>query len=260
MSSLKKMLSVLDLFTVERPSMSADEIAAALGLARTTCYRYIRELAQAGLLVSSGGLYSLGHRIIRLDHQIRECDPLIGAARPLMKRMAAETGAGALLSCIYGDEIVNIHLESGDETPQQLLGRGRVMPLFRTATSRVILAALPRSRLKRLYEQHGSTAAEADWTRLSRGLAEVRRQGYWVSHGEMEGALEGIAAPVLGAPRDVAPAALSLVFRPERYRMFDEQRLGAELAACGQAIGAELSRQATAEAAAHAGAAELSPA
>ena len=60
---------------------SDDEIAAALGLARTTCYRYVRELAQAGLLVSGGGRYSLGHRIIRLDHQIRECDPLIGAAK-----------------------------------------------------------------------------------------------------------------------------------------------------------------------------------
>ncbi|MGE0798314.1 MAG: IclR family transcriptional regulator [Lautropia sp.] len=218
----------------------------------STCYRYIRELAQAGLLSSSGGLYSLGHRIIRLDHQIRECDPLIGAARPFMQRLAGATGAGALLSSIYGDEIVNIHLESGDETPQQLLGRGRVMPLFRTATSRVIVATLPRGRLKRLYRQYGpgaaqSTASEttaSDWTRFSRGLAETRRQGWWVSHGEMEGSLEGIAAPVLGAPRDVAPAAVSLVFRPERYRMFDERRLGTELAACGRAIGAELSRRA----------------
>jgi DNA-binding IclR family transcriptional regulator len=240
MSSLRKMLSVLDLFKDDKPSMSADEIGAALGLARTTCYRYVRELAHAGLLVSSGGRYFLGHRIIQLDHQIRTSDPLINAARPLMKRWVQETGAVVLLTSIYASEIVNIHVESGEDMPSQLLGRGRAMPLFRTATSRAILAALPRARLKRLHAAQQGVELES-WTELNRSLNALRQQGYGVSHGEMAGALDGISAPIVGAPRDVPPAAISLVFRPERYRMFDERHLGLELAAGGRAIGEALS-------------------
>jgi len=239
------MLSILDLFTIERPAMTVDEMAAAIGVPRTTCYRYTRELAGAGLLSSGGGMYRLGHRIVQLDHQLREHDPLIVASLPLLQRLASETGASAMVSGLYGDKIVNIHLESSEPAPQQLLGRGREMPLFRTATSMAILSSLPRTRLMKLQRTHRDEAP--NWSTLVRNTGQARRQGYCVSHGELVVGLVGLAAPVLGAPRDMAPAALSLIFDSRHFRRFDEAQLGIELAHCGRTIGTKLSAPATSE-------------
>ena len=75
MSSLTRMLSVLDLFSRDHMALTAEQIAEELKLTRTTSYRYIGELMQAGLLVSTMGVYTLGPRIIQLDYRIRESDP-----------------------------------------------------------------------------------------------------------------------------------------------------------------------------------------
>ncbi|MFC6947214.1 hypothetical protein ACFQI9_21485 [Paraburkholderia dipogonis] len=39
--------------------MTAEAIAEHMSFSRTTCYRYVRELANVGLLVSHNGVYSL---------------------------------------------------------------------------------------------------------------------------------------------------------------------------------------------------------
>src|SRR5690606_430214 len=78
MSSLTKMLSVLDIFSSENPSWTIEEMAEHLGYAVPTMYRYVKELTKAGLLRNiSAARYGLGTRIIELDYQIRNADPLI---------------------------------------------------------------------------------------------------------------------------------------------------------------------------------------
>ena len=67
MSSLARMLSILDLFGARAPVLSAEEIIARRNYSRPTGYRYVRELVAAGLLVRAPGGYSLGPRIIELD-------------------------------------------------------------------------------------------------------------------------------------------------------------------------------------------------
>lgn len=44
MSSLTRMLSILDLFSSTDMSMTAESIAERMGFTRTTCYRYVKEL------------------------------------------------------------------------------------------------------------------------------------------------------------------------------------------------------------------------
>ena len=87
------MLGLLDVFTREAPSWSADALIHAAGISRSTAYRYIRALSAAGLLSAvADGHYVLGPRITELDRQIRQCDPLYNAAGPIMKRLVTATG------------------------------------------------------------------------------------------------------------------------------------------------------------------------
>ena len=127
MSSLTKMLNVLDLFTPEHPSWTIEEMAEHLGYAVPTMYRYARELNNAGLLRhSSGACYVLGSRIIELDYQIRNIDPLIQASSQAMRSLAEKSGSDVVLGTIYADRIITISHFFGEENLKISYVRGKL--------------------------------------------------------------------------------------------------------------------------------------
>nr|WP_255719448.1 IclR family transcriptional regulator [Pelomonas sp. P8] len=230
---MTRMLSVLDLFSRDHTTMTAEQIADALALTRTTCYRYTRELTQAGLLVSHGGQFMLGPRIIELDYRMLESDPLINAGGPIVSELADAMGATGLLTAIYNDHVVNVFAHSGSPRPLPLsFGRGTTMPMFKSSTSKVLLSMMNRGRLMRLWEKHQHTpdcqTIGADWKTFWRTLQEIRQRGYAASFGELTPALAGISAPVTFNGAEVA-GCMSLVFLRDYFDRFDLQLLGTRL-------------------------------
>lgn len=226
MSSLARMLAVLDAFGDGHLVLTADQICARTGYAVATGYRYIRQLCDAGLLVRLPNGYAPGPRIIEWDYMVRSHDPLLAHSREVIAALVADTGLELLLSQLYGDRVVNVHYEhSAHNTPLQF-GRGRVMPLFRGSTSRVILAHMPARQLRRVYDQHQGEAdvqrLGADWKAFSKALAEVRKQGWAVSTGEVLDATKvGIAAPIFGERGHVL-GSLTLIGNAARLQVFRE--------------------------------------
>jgi DNA-binding IclR family transcriptional regulator len=93
-SGMARVLAILDVFSRERSSWSPEEINQALGYSRPTGYRYVKELVGAGLLQkTSAGRYSLGPRIIELDYEIRQSDPILIASTNIMAELAAQTSS-----------------------------------------------------------------------------------------------------------------------------------------------------------------------
>lgn len=202
-SSLSRTLALLDLFTPERMVWSAEAMIDHCGCSRPTGYRYIRELVETGLLVRFGdGFYSLGPRVVELDLLIRQADPLLSAGLPTMRDIVARTGIDINLIRRYDERIVTIHQEGGNDRLPIFFGRGRRMPLLRGAGSKVIIAHLPRNRLRRIYESDPDRAARANygenWLEFRETMSVIRRAGYAVSHGELEGGFAGVAAPIFG--------------------------------------------------------------
>ena len=229
MSSLRRMLAILDLFTEDAPVWTAEDLTDRLGYSRPTGYRYVRELVAAGLLLRlTGGLYHLGPRIIELDHQIRATDPVLNAGLPIMKALAEQTGCHVLLASIYGEQVLNIHHEPGLEPLRLRFSRGVPMPLVRGATSKAILAHLPRVRLKRIFEKHAKAIAQANlggtWDEFRRALASIRKQGYSYTGGELDPPNVGIAAPVFAADGEVL-GAVSFVTLDRRWAILDQAQL-----------------------------------
>jgi DNA-binding IclR family transcriptional regulator len=233
------MLSVLDLFSREHTTMTAEQIAESLGLTRTTCYRYTRELGHAGLLVSDGGQFMLGPRIIELDHRIIQSDPLLNAGRPIVTALADSLGATGLLTTCYDDRIINVFEHEATTTRLPVsFGRGTTMPLFRSSTSKAILASMSRSRLKRLWkEHHGEADCQAigqDWLSFWKALQAIKRQGLCVSTGELDMGMSGISSPILFGTGEVA-GCVSLVFAAEDFKVYEPELLGGRLrTAAGQ--------------------------
>jgi DNA-binding IclR family transcriptional regulator len=227
------MLSVLDLFSRHHTTMTAEQIAESLGLTRTTCYRYTRELSRAGLLVSDGGHFMLGPRIIELDHRIIESDPLLNAGRSVITALAESLGATGLLSTSYDDRIINVFEHEGSLSRLPLsFGRGTTMPTFRSSSSKVILASMSRGRLKRLWNQHQEEPdcrrIGEDWLSFWKNLQLIKRQGYWTSIGEVDKGLAGVSAPILFVTGEVA-GSMSLVFALDDFRLYETELLGARL-------------------------------
>lgn len=227
------MLSVLDLFSRDHTTMTAEQIAESLALTRTTCYRYTRELTQSGLLVSHGGRFMLGPRIIELDHRMIQSDPLINAGGPVVAALADAVGATGLLTAGYSDHVVNVfaHVASPRPLPMSF-GRGTTMPMFRSSTSKVLLAGLSRGRLRRVWERHehepDCRAIGEDWKAFWRALQEIHQQGYAASFGELNTGLAGISAPVSFGDGEIA-GCMSLIFLREEFERFDVQLLAARL-------------------------------
>jgi DNA-binding IclR family transcriptional regulator len=199
-SGLTKAVSVLDAFSDGSPVLSAEQICARNGYATATGYRYIRDMCEAGLMVRLPQGYAPGPRIIEWDYMIRANDPMLRNSRDLVSELVANTGLELLISQLYGDRIVNVYYEHSAANEMLELGRGRVMPLFRGASSRVILAAMTQRHQRRLFEAHRDMpdvkAIGAQWKTFSAALEKVCAQGYWVSAGELQPEKTGVSAPV----------------------------------------------------------------
>lgn len=226
-SSLGRTLAVLDAFTLAAPRWTVDGLTAALGFARSTTYRYVKELCEAGLLApAGGGGYVLGPRIIELDRLIRRCDPLLAASRDVMRGMLADCGNDVLLLCrLYRDKVLCVHQERAGAAVDISYSRGRPMPLFRGATSKIMLAYLPERQAARLFLEHRQEIAAAglgeEWREFSALLRALRRRGFCVSHGEVDKGAVGVAAPIFDPDRRLL-GSLSRVLAVAEY---SEQRL-----------------------------------
>lgn len=207
-NSLVRLLGLLDLFTPAAPAWSTDALIRSHGMSRSTGYRYIKALIDAGLLAAvSNGYYILGPRIIELDRQIRQCDPLYIAGGPVMKQLVAETGQSALLCALFSGSVLCIREELTPDSPPNIFTRGQRRPLFQGAASKIILPYLRPHQLRSLHAKHAKTIATSglgsDWASFRGTLAGIRRDGYLLTIGELNPGVIGISAPIFNRSRHI---------------------------------------------------------
>jgi DNA-binding IclR family transcriptional regulator len=143
---------------------------------------------------------------------------------PVMRETSVHNGCDVLLASMYQDKIVAVHHERGPDSMTVSFSRGRLMPLFRGAGSKVILAALPSGLQEELYHQHLEDAAlsslGASWEEVKGNLRSIRRAGYAISVGELDPVNVGIAVPLM-LEKAMAPSSIVLVLSAVRYRTTD---------------------------------------
>lgn len=251
MSSSSKMLSILDLFSVESPVWSSDAICGVIGCSAPTGYRYLRELVEAGLLSRLGnGSYTLGPRVMTLDYQLRTVDPFFRIGQPLMRELSEQTGCDCVMTRIFDEEIVDTHRESAGGGLDLAYGRGRPRPLFKGAAPKVILATQTRPRLARLFEKYAAEIREAgmgtDFEAFWRGMQAIRKAGYYVSRGELEPQMSSLGVPLFASGAQ-AIGALGLVAPLSRFEFMDQAKLLERLQATAQKISGTVAEQAVSD-------------
>ena len=208
-SSLERMIGLLDLFDGGAHCWTVEQMHERFGYTRSTLYRYLKVLSDAELLTSlpEAG-YVLGPRIVELDYEIRRHDPLIVASAPVMMELVSEIPGIALLCRRYRDKVLCVHQAANPVVViQSTYERGKPLPLFSGAASRIILAYMPPHHLQRLYEKHSKEFAAgklgATLSEVRATLKEMRQRGWHSTAGQVTPGITGIAAPIFDGAKNI---------------------------------------------------------
>ncbi len=221
-----RVLQVIQLFYTVKPSWSVEEAARELDISVSTSYRYFRGLLAVGMLApSSAGQYVLGPAFIEIDRFIRNNDPVLQRAAPVMRWLREQAGneVTVLLCRVYRDRVMCVHQERSPDAPPDCVGyeRGKPMPLFRGATSKVILAHLPGRMLRRIFAANGPAIQEAglgeSFDIFKAALKAIRSTEALTTWGEVDPGRVGIAAALFDGDRNVL-GSISVVLPRERER------------------------------------------
>jgi DNA-binding IclR family transcriptional regulator len=217
--SAERVLALLTSFDDSRPELGVTEMAALIGVHKSTASRLAAALERAGLLARSGRRFRLGAEAIRLGALALRGFDLVTAMQPAMDRLAQETGETVNLAVSDGPDILNVaEVPSGYILSCSGGWTGRRTRPHAVANGKVLMAygalGIP-DRLER-YTAHTITARDV----LEAELAAVRRDGYAAAVAELEEGLVAVASPVFDAAGGCV-AALSV--SGPAYRMKPEK-------------------------------------
>jgi len=239
------MLKVIDAFSEEAPVWTVDQLVEELGTSRSTTYRYVKELCEAGFVAPVGvGGYILGPRIIELDRQIRHCDPMLTLGRDLVADILPHVGEGVIFICgLVGDDVISVYRRENPNSLDISYSRGRPMPLFRGSASRVILAHLSERRLTKLFLYHRREIREAglggEWDAFRVNMKEIREQPYLSSRAQIDQGVFALSAPVFDGDGNIL-ASLTLAIPEARADTENMSVLAAIIAGGAKCLGASI--------------------
>lgn len=196
--SVKRALDVLLAFEATEPVQTPAQIAARLGLNRTTAWRYLATLTASGLVRElPGGRFALGGRTVGLAESYAHQWGRFGSAGGIaLVRLRDATGETAALHIRQDWTRVPLRqVESQQELHRTYRDLGEPVSLVVGSPSLAILANLSAQEQETYLESHADLD-EGGRSRLLQQLSRVRRQGYATSEGARAPGVSSVAAPV----------------------------------------------------------------
>jgi DNA-binding IclR family transcriptional regulator len=198
--SVARAIALLDALAASETVLGVNELARRIGVNASTASRLLATLEDGQLVERSpGGPFRLGLKLVALSDRVLSQLDVRQRARPLLARLAAETGETATLSVPGGGEAITVDFVPSGSSVVSMARVGRPSVPHATATGKVMLAfdpAGPAGATGPLTAYTERTITDRD--ALAVELAAVRERGYAEAVGEREPDLGAVAAPVFG--------------------------------------------------------------
>ncbi|VVT03126.1 helix-turn-helix domain-containing protein [Hoeflea sp. EC-HK425] len=178
LQTLSRGLQVLEIVSRSSTGLSIAEIAQVLGVHRAIAYRLVSTLEEHLLVVRDGeGRIGIGGGVVALSERYQP--QLRAAAQPVLRSLAEASGGTAFLCIAQGDECVAIEVAE-PETPFLKVSYrvGSRHPVTRGAAG----LAIAMQRAPRRTDTEDLQAA--------------RRDGFALTHGQLQQGAIGVAAPL----------------------------------------------------------------
>jgi DNA-binding IclR family transcriptional regulator len=221
-------IRLLKLFTAEAPELQLAEVSSLSSLNKTTTHRLLQALLSEELLDRNpgSGAYRLGPGMMALGVQALSSNDLRLRARPLLKRLAEETGETATLEVPIDDTMLILD----EVTSKHFLGAsgnvGTRWPRHATSTGKALIA-FDQSGPDRLGPEltYLTSNTITQFDKLEKELGDIRRRGFAEVVDELEDGLSGVAAVVRGGMGEVL-GALSICGPSQRMSESRRSQLG----------------------------------
>ena len=234
-------LNVLEVLSQARAPMSAAEVAVVIDAERSTAYRMLMTLMDAGYVQRDPRTrgYRLGYKILSLSRPLLSGDEKAELIGECLREIAARSGetvhysvldrdCAVLVQRAKGTQLVTIDFQIGDRAPLHCTSIGKVLLAYQDAAlvDAVIRRGLPKAARNTITNAPGLRAE----------LRKVRAQGYAYDDFEFADDMRCVAVPVLEKDGS-AIGGISLSGPASRYTL---QKLR-ELRDCAMAAARELS-------------------
>ena len=206
-------LAILRLLMTTDAPISAARIATQLRLPRSTTYQLLKVMVDAGFVMhlKSHRTYGLGAAAYSLAQAYSTQQPLVRASTRHAQALAKLAGGSAHVSRLSSGMEVLYVLEERSATAVSLITDvGVRLAAERTASGRVMLAALPDAELKARVDAAG---LGRQWQIIHTMVQQVRLRGWAEETEEVSVGQSSIAAAVLDHTGRPA-AALAVTFTP----------------------------------------------
>lgn len=189
--SVLRALSVLDCFEPDRQRLSLHEISELIELPKSTTFRLLQTLVDAGYLIQFDSThYGLSMKILRLGNCILPNLGVREIARPEMHRINEATNETVALSEYLPTERVIIDVVESTQPLKLVLRTGESVPQDFGATGQLYLAYHPES-LKAFLRRNRSQRDV-----IQRQIDEIREKGFAFTTGSRMPGSAGVAVAV----------------------------------------------------------------
>jgi DNA-binding IclR family transcriptional regulator len=211
--ALEKGLDILELLASVSEALTHSEIASRLGRTLTEVFRMLVCLEQRGYISRTGPdeRYQLTLKLFEIAHYHHPLQRLIRHARPLVQRVASNTGQSCHLAMLNHSEVVVVAQSDSPGNMGFSVRLGANVDLLNTASGHVILAFQSdevRARALEAWRFRSKTSIPAG---LYRHLNQIRRRGYEELASYQVHGVVNISYPVLNQHGE-AIAAMTVPF------------------------------------------------
>jgi DNA-binding IclR family transcriptional regulator len=242
-TTLDRALAILDYLAVVR-SANPSQIAAELGLSRSTAYRMLQRLRDKGYIDDTGteGMWRLGPAVARMAISVIETSEIARVAPPYLGILVHQARESIGLGIPQSGHMVFIYRDPGPQSVNVNVEVGARRPMHCTAVGKAYLAALaPEDRTALISTMLLTPKTRRTIWRPDRLEEEIRatiERGWSQDLQEFDEASTCVGAPVLD--RTGAPVAAISISGVSARVMPLLPKLGALVAATAEAISRSL--------------------
>ena len=224
--SVEKAFAILEAFGGERRALNLGEVAAAVGMTKSSAQRCTHTLERLGYLRRDPRVkrWVLTPQALNMAHSYLSGHPLIEQATTHLIDLNQASGESVSLSEPYETDMVFIARFPSHKRFFIHMPVGRRLPMFCTASGRAYLSGLPTAEVQKLLRRSAlksfTSQTITDPAEILKQVEAAREAGYaWADQEYYRGDIT-IAAPVFGD--DGAPVAAVNISAPSsRWSLAD---------------------------------------
>lgn len=210
--SARRALEALFVFNSHRRDVTVEEIAQGVGMPLATAYRYVALMRELNVVAEGpGGTYHLTPRVLSLAEAVERSEGLLAQAKPVLRRLMELSGETALLVQLVGHSAICADRAEPAQTMRLTYEPGQAVSLRQGASARILIAGLTReerdAHLSWVEKQSPEFAGRRAEFELE--IDRARRDGWAVSHGEIDAGVVAVAAPVRVRGRTLAALSVA---------------------------------------------------